>query len=242
MSKVYDKLWVFGDSYTTPDICVDPRDSFWGLTASYCNIPKILNCSRPVNSFDSVCHLLVSEQTQYNWDRDLLLIGIPPLARITVFDDFKDTPYYGHEIKTSSWESDKFQIHSHHGLVGLQNYGTDKQMIIHDDRGWLETQVLRTIFFLTSWLDSNNANYMIINLSKEFDWNNIWGPSNFVLPYALQHSRCILFDKTYCNVNLNKNPPPDFDQYGWDGHPGPVGNRCFFEQSLLPQMQKCNLI
>ena len=34
MSKTYDKLWVFGDSYTTPNYFVDAKDSFWGLTAS----------------------------------------------------------------------------------------------------------------------------------------------------------------------------------------------------------------
>ena len=242
MSKDYDKLWVFGDSFATPNICVEPQDSFWGLTAAYCNIPTVMNCARPVNSFDSVCHLLVSEQYSYTWDRDLLLIGIPPLERITVFDDHKNTVYYGHEFKTPDWDFTQFQLYSHQGLIGLQNYGTDKQLIVHSDRGWLEAQVLRTIFLLTTWLDSKNANYMILNLSKELDWTNIWGPSKFVLPYTLQHPRCILFDETYRSINLNKNPPLDFDQYGWDGHHGPAGNKHFFEQSLLPQMQKCNLI
>jgi len=239
--KNYRKLWVFGDSYTTPEISVKPADSFWGLTASHCNIPTISNCSRPVNSFDSVCQLLIGEQNNYNWNEDLFLIGIPPLERITVFDDYKDTSYHGHNIDTTTWESQEFQIQSHHGLVGLQNYGTDKQLIIHSDRSWLETQTLRTIFLLTTWLDSKNANYMIVNLSKSLDPDNIWGPSNFVLPYVINHTRCILFKATYHGINLDINPPADFDKSGWYGHHGPAGNKYFFEKSLLPTMQRNEL-
>ena len=242
MLKEYNKLWVFGDSYTTPELCVHPQESFWGLTAIHCNIPTIINCSRPVNSFDSVNHILVSMQQQFDWKNDLFLIGIPPLERITVFDDYVDTAYLGHEISTNTWTTDKFKINSHHGLIGLQNYGKDKQLIIHNDRAWVETQTLRTIFLLTAWLDSTKANYMIINLSKDFDVNNIWGPSEFVLPHAVNHPRCILFENTYHGINLNVNKPADFDQFGWTGHHGPVGNKHFFEKSLLPQIQKCNLI
>lgn len=241
MLKKYDKLWVFGDSYSTPHVCVSPKESFWGLTAIQCDIPTIMNCSRPVNSFDSVCHLLISEQNSYDWDKDLFLIGVPPLERIAIFDDHKNTPYYGHNINTATWEAHGFQIQSHHGIIGLQNYGTDKQLVIHSDRAWLETQVLRNIFLLTTWLDSKNSNYMIVNLSKPFNSNNVWGPSNFVLPYSINHSRCILFNDTYHDINLNINLPADFKEFGWNGHHGSAGNKYFFEQSLLPTMQRNNI-
>jgi hypothetical protein len=240
--KNYNKLWVFGDSNATPGVCVDPADSFWGLTALALDIPTIKNCSRPANSFDSVCHMLVSLQSEYDWKRDLFLIGVPALERITVFDNYKDTEYEGHELDIAEWQVKKFKIASHHGLLALQNYGADKQLIIHTDRSWLETQVLRTIFLITTWLDSKNANYMIINLSKDLDNNNVWGPSEFVLPYALNHPRCILFEDTYHGINLDINPPADFDQYGWNGHHGPVGNKYFFENSLLPKIKQCGLI
>lgn len=242
MSKQYNNLWVFGDSYSTPDISVKPQESFWGLTAEYCKIPIIKNCSRPGNSFDSVCHLLVSMQKDYNWEKDLFFIGIPPLERITVFDNYLDTAYHGNNLDTSTWSIEKFEINAHRGLLGLQNYGTDKQLIIHSDRAWLETQVLRTIFLITSWLDSNKANYMIINLSKSFDRNNKWGPSEFLLPYVENRERCILFEDGYQDINLNINKPDDFEIFGWNGHHGASGNRYFFEKSLLPRMKKCNLV
>ena len=241
MLKEYDKLWVFGDSYSTPDVCVSPKESFWGLTATHCNIPTIMNCSRSVNSFDSVCHLLISEQNHYDWNKDLFLIGIPPLERITIFDNHRDTAYYGHDINTKTWQTNKFQLRSHHGLISLQNYGSDRQLIFHDDRAWTETQVLRTIFLLTTWLDSNNANYIIVNLSKSFDSNNIWGPSNFLLPHAINHPKCIMFKDTYHEINIDINPPADFKDFGWNGHHGPAGNKYFFEKSLLPTMQRNNI-
>ena len=232
MLKDYNKLWVFGDSYATPRVCVNPQDSFWGLTAQHLKIGSIKNCSKPVNSFDSVCHLLISMQDQYDWDHDLFLIGIPILERITVFDNFKDTAYFGHEIDTNTWRSNRFKIPYHHGLIGMQNYGSDKELIIHSDRSWVETQALRTIFLLTTWLDSKNANYLIVNLSKPMDKDNLWGPSEFVLPFCQNHSRCILFEDTYYSVNVHKHKPPDFKQYGWGGHHGPAGNAHFFETSI----------
>jgi len=232
---------VFGDSFSTPGVCVEPNDSFWGLTASHIGITTINNCSRPGNSFDSVCQLLVGLHKQINWTTDLLLIGIPPLERITVFDDYKDTTYNGYQFSTQTWTSSLFDIKCHRGLVSLQNHGNDKQLIIHSDRSWLETQILRTVFFLTTWLDSVQAKYVVLNLSKEFDSNNIWGPSDFVLSHCINHQKCILFKDTYHGINLNINNPPDFDQYGWNGHHGPEGNKYFFEESLLPKLKELNL-
>ena len=161
--------------------------------------------------------------------------------RITIFDNFKDTKYTGHEINTNSWTTNPVNIPAHNGLECLQNHGSDRQLIIHSDRSWLETQTLRTVFLLTSWLDSINANYLILNLSKDLDENNQWGPSNFVLPYCKTHKKCVLFKNTYHGINLGINKPADFDQYGWNGHHGASGNKYFFEQSVLPKLKELNL-
>lgn len=241
MLKTYDKLWVFGDSFTTPDYCVDMQDSFWGLTAQHLNIPNINNYSKIGNSFDTIEQLLVGSIPEISWAKDLLFIGLPPLERITVFDNFKDTKYTGHVISTADWTGNSCEVSSHHGLECLQNYGEDQQLIIHSDRSWVETQALRSIFLLTQWLDSVSANYLILNLSKELDENNIWGPSNFVLPYCKNHRNCILFKDTYHGINLNINKPADFDKFGWNGHHGPNGNKYFFEQSVLPRLKELNL-
>lgn len=234
---------MFGCSTSAVDKAVTPAESYWGLTAEYLKIPIINNCSRPVNSLDAIAHLLISMQEQYDWSSDLFLISVPPLERITVFDDHKDTTYYGYKIETESWSREQYRIPYLHGLVGLQNFGNDKKLILHRDPSWNETQALRTVFLLTNWLDSVKANYIIHNTSgRNFDKNNQWGPSEFVLPYAINHPRCILFENTYHSINENINRPADFDQYKWHGHHGSAGNSYFFEKSLLPTMQKCNLI
>lgn len=239
MSKSFERLWVFGDSYTTPGVCVDPPDSFWGLAAQALNIDVIMNCSRPVNSWTSVQHLLIGMSEQITWQNDLIFIGVPPLERITVFDDYKDTRYSGLKIKTKDWVLEKFPISCHHGLECLQNYGTDKQLILHSDRSWLETDVMRQIFLLSSWLESVSANYLILNLSKDLDKNNRWGPSELLLDYCTQLRPSILFEKTYHGINIGVNRPADSD--GPEGHHGPAGNRYFFENSLLPKLKECGL-
>jgi hypothetical protein len=238
----YRKLWVFGDSYTTPGFCVDPEKSFWGETAKYADISVIVNCSRPGNSFDSICHLLVTLSADIKWNEDLIIIGMPPLERITVFDDFKDSEYIGYEIDTVDWKQKTFDINSHRGLVSFSNYGNDTQLITLNDRSWTETQALKTVFFLTKWLESVDANYMIVNLSKVLDKDNIWGPTEFLLPYCLEHKNCILFDKTYQSINLNINKPEDYADHGWQGHHGPTGNKYFFDNSLLLKMKECNIL
>ena len=239
MSKKYHKLWMFGDSYSTPWVCVEPTESFWGLLSKNLDIPTIINCSRSVNSFDSVCQLVVGLQNQIDWHNDLVLIGIPPLERITVFDNYKDTEYLAHKFETINWQRETFDLSCHRGLICLQNYGNDKQLILHDDRSWLETQTLRTVFFLTTWLDSIKANYLILNLGKDLDKNNQWGPSEFVLQYCMSHPRVILFEGTYHGINIGVNKPADSDTP--EGHHGPAGNKYFFEKSLLPKIKECGL-
>ena len=237
MLKSYNKLWVFGDSYTTPYVCVDPVDSFWGLAAKALTVNSIVNCSRSGNSFTTVQQLLVGMSQEIDWNHDMIFVGIPPLERITIFDNHRNTQYLGHNINTATWEIDQFNIEAHRGLGSLNNYGSDRRLIVHSDRSWLETDTLRQIFLLTQWLDSVNANYLIINLSKDLDKNNCWGPSNFVLPYCKNHKKCILFGKTYHGINIGVNRPADSDTP--EGHHGPAGNQHFFDQSLLIKLTEC---
>lgn len=237
MSKSYNKLWVFGDSYTTPEYYVRSVDSFWGLTAQAANISEVKNCSWLGSSFDSVCHMLISMQDQYDWDNDLFIVTMPPLERHTVFDNYKDTRYYGFDVDANSWKSTKFSIECHTGLEVIHGHEA-QNMVIYYDRSWLETQVLSKLFLLTTWLDSKNANYVVVNLGKNLDENNSWGPSSFVLPWALQQERCILFKDSYYHINLDINKPADYAKHGWHGHHGAAGNRYFFEKSLLPTLKR----
>jgi hypothetical protein len=240
LTKKYDKLWVFGDSYSTPNLCVDPKDSFWGLTASHCNIPTIINCSRAGNSWTSVQHLLVSLGKQIDWQNDLIFVGIPLLERITVFDNYRDTKYVGHKICADDWSIEQFDIDEHRGLVSLQNYASDRQLVLHHNRPWLETDVLRQIFLLSQWLERESANYLIINLSRDLDQTMTTACSDFVLSRCKNLKNAILFKDTYYSINLGVNEPADC-QGEPQGHHGPAGNRHFFINSVLPKLKECGL-
>jgi hypothetical protein len=229
-----DTVWVFGDSVSTPFVHVDPRDSFWGLTAQFVNATKIMNCSRLGNSFDSLAHLLVSMQKRYSWDNDLFLLCIPPLERITIFDDFKDTPYEGFNIPLATWESNKFDVIEHRGLISEKNFGSDKNLIIHVDRSWLEIQVMRHVFLISSWLTSNNAKHIIVNQNRSFDGETQWPPAVSLIDNLKNNKNCLLFSGTYRDINLGLYKPMDYDEYGWDGHHGINGNKHFSESSILP--------
>jgi hypothetical protein len=227
---------VFGDSHSTPNVCVTPNESFWGLTASALGVDTVINCSRPKISFDSVCQMLIGEQQRYNFDQDFFVIGLPPLERITVFDDYKDTALVSSVFDTKTWQAQPSNVASHHGLINLQYKELDRLSVLISDRSWIETQVLRQIFLITKWLDSCNANYIVVNLSKNLDPNNHWGPSQCILDYCIAHNRCKLFDGSMYDVNLNINRPADYDNFGWWGHHGPAGNRHFFETSVKDKL------
>lgn len=224
---------MWGDSYTTPDYYVKPEESFWGLVARHLGVETIVNYSWTGCSFSSICHMLVSQP--HDWENDYLLIGIPPLERLTVFDDFKDTKYNAHSIDVETWTKTTEEISCHNGLQNIPTWKAQK-LVVYSDRSWTETQTLTQLFLLTKWLDSMKANYLITNLSKPFDENNAWGPSETVLPWALNHDRMILFKDTYFSVNENINEPMDFKTYGWHGHQGLVGNRHFFETSVKDKL------
>lgn len=234
---------MFGDSYSTPHYCVDPQDSFWGLAGKQLGVEQIVNVSRPINSFDSVCQLLIGMQNQYEyiWKEDFFIIGVPPLERISIFDDHKDTQYSS-TIFNSDWTEIHTTIEAHRGIVSEQGLGGDKWLTIHNDRSWNETQALRQIYLLTKWLDSNQANYLICNLGKPLDTDNWWGPGEFVLKHAIDHNKCILFENTYYSVNVGINLPPDASSpEDWHGHHEAEGNKLYYETSLKHKMTKLGI-
>ena len=237
MTKQYNKLWVFGDSFTTTNYCVDAKDSFWGLTAAAIGAKSIVNCSWPGNCITSICHMLIGLQHQYDWENDFFIIGIPPLARLTVFDNFKDTRHNATHINTETWQSELVQIDCHTGLVNMPMRNI-KELAIYENSSWTEVQVLNTLFLLSTWLESKKANYIVANLSVPFLKDTNWAPYAFVLPDALANPKYILHDNTYYSANLNIHKPADFDPFEWQGHHGSAGNGHYFDVSVLPTLKR----
>ncbi len=215
-----------------------PADSFWGLAADHLKVDDVYNYSWTGNSVTSVCHVVISQQQFYDWERDYFIIGIPVLERLTMFDNFNQTKYTYSHFETAHWQEQQNILDCHAMLQNLswQNI-KDKELVVHENRSWTEAQALDQIFLLASWLDSVGARYLILNLSKPFSFTE-WPTSNFSCTWARAHGKMILFDNTYSTVNENINKPVDYDQYGWHGHHGSAGNKRFFEKSVKPKLEE----
>lgn len=209
-------------------------------TARELAVDKIYNYSWPGNSFDSVIHNAISESNQFDWSQDFLLICIPPLARLTVVSKNNTKSYHRRVFNIDAEEIDQELILCHHGLDNVSFYN-DTTAIRFEDPTWTEIQACRNIFLLNQWLDSKNANYFIVNMSKDF-MSDAPSTGEFLQKACYAHSRNILIGDTYYNTNLGINKPPDFDQYGWAGHHGPEGNKHFFNSSIVSRLKNNNFI
>jgi len=231
---------VFGDSYSTPGVCVDPIDSFWMKTANVLNVDKVYNYSWPRNSFDSIIHNVTSESQQVDWNHDFILIGVPPLIRLTIVSKDDTKSYHRRVFDINAIEVKQELILCHHGLENISFYN-DPTAIRFEDQTWTEIQACRNIFLLNQWLDFKKANYLIINLSKDF-MSDTPATGEFLQRTCYAHPRNILLGDTYYSLNLGLHKPLDFDQYGWNGHHGPAGNKHFFDNSILPRLHSNKLI
>ena len=239
MLKKYRNLWVFGDSYSTPGVCVEPVDSFWMLAARELQVDKIYNYSWPGNSLDSVVHLLISDSDDYDWEQDFFIIGIPPLIRLTVVSDDDKKSYHKNVFDIQGNKLKEELILCHHGLENKQFYH-DPIAVRFEDPTWTEIQACRIIFLVNAWLDSRGARYLLVNLSKDFQ-NDQPSTGKFLLDKCLNHPNNILSGDTYYGVNCGINKPKDYDRYGWSGHHGAPGNLYYFEKSFNPRLKRLNL-
>ena len=246
MTKQYNTLYVFGDSFSTPNFCVDPKDSYWGLLAKHAGIPNVINYAFAGNAWEGVMQSLVGESVNINFETSLIIIAVPPLERRLRFDNHQNTE---HLFYTFNWNWDAFPAPNEHmrGLEVLRgfdsNVSVQDEISLFADRSWLETVLMRGLFLVTKWLDSVGANYFIINTNaKDLDKDNFWGPSATVLSYMLDHPR-MMFEDTYHSINQIDNiQPADYNAHGWMGHHGAEGNANFFQKSLPPQLKDAKLL
>jgi len=241
--KTYDSVYVFGDSYSTPDYCVDVEDSFWHNVAKDVGANTVHNYSHPGNSFESVTHLITTEHEKFDWN-GLFLIGIPPLERMTFYNN---NPKEQHARKSFVMSNDVVEEE----LIRSQEYLRERSwrelgrdFLADENRGWTEARVLRELYLLESWLRlEKKANCVFINLSKKFIEQDLWPSSKEYVNYFMKLSNAIIFgDKTYHNINLGINKPADYDRYRWDGHHGATGNEYFYNNSLKPTLFKSGLL
>lgn len=227
------RLWIFGGSNSKTNYMVDAKDSYWGLAAKHLKVTHCVNISWGRNSLSSILHLIVNLENEFDIPRDFLLIGIPPLERITVFDQFANTKYHAQKVSAQTWSIDKFDLPAHLGLTCM-SMADIPGLAAYEDRTWTEIQALRDIFFLTSWLRSLQVKFAVINQSKNFDASVDWPPKKKLTTWALQQPNISLFNNSYVDVNIGVHKPVDYNLYQWHGHHGAEGNHRFFELGVKP--------
>ena len=148
---------MFGDSYTSPNICVSPKESFWGLTAQDLEVNKIQNYSHPGFSLDHVLHILLNET--FDFSNDYFVIGIPPLIRYIGYSDSYNTTWDLSEFDSnfvqntqiinclSHTQKFNFEQQFKNNILGTNRFNSE----------WNDVQCLEKIFLLHQYLKLQNA-------------------------------------------------------------------------------------
>lgn len=238
------KLNVFGDSYTTPNFCVAPADSFWGLIAQTLNVATIDNYSHPGFSLDHIVHIILNED--FNFEQDYFIVGIPPLIRYIGYNDKFDTVWHKNSYTPPFDNPCKTTVES---LTNTQRFRFDEQFK-NDKSGalrfsaeWNDVQCLEKIYLLHQYLMSKSAKFVMVNLSNPVHYQDLWPAGKTIMTKVSQLKECIIFDHTYYSVNYqDKIKPADFDQHSWQGHHGAEGNKNWYTKILEPKIKELGWI
>lgn len=230
------KLYVFGDSYSTPGFCVDVKDSWWGLMSQCLGVDSIENFSWPGNNIDSIGHIIVANSNLFK-QNDYLVVGVPPIERLTVFENDADPKKYI-ELDKSFKELVRKEVPRHDGLRQLTRHQLARQEIDMWNRSWQEAQVLRQLLTLIAYIEKTISRILILNLSEPFQPITGWSTLNGLQQQAYCDPRMLIDQKTYYSVNYKINQPVDFETHGWFGHQGAPGNRHWFDTAILPKMKE----
>jgi hypothetical protein len=237
LSNNSNKLHVLGDSFSTPNYCVDPQQSFWGLAAQDLGIKHIVNYSHVGFSFDHVIHILLNEN--FDFTNDYFLVGIPPLVRYVAYNDNSDNVWHSTHFD-SVFNSNVEEIASLHKTQRF----TFKEQFVNDRDGvdrfnveWNEVQNIEKIFLLAQYLKSFGSKFMMVNLAPPLLYQNQWHVGKNIIVKTKNLKECIVFEDTYYSVNLaDQIKPVDYNEFGYNGHHGPVGNANWYNKILKPKM------
>lgn len=242
------KLYVLGDSFSTPYCCVKPEDSFWGLAAKELEVDEIYSYCWPGNCLDNIFHILLNEE--FDFENGYFIVGIPPLSRTSIYTEVNAViPDCDNRIlyKFNNLFQ-KSQIHPESIInVGTwefeKSFGADKQFISYFEGEWLDVLSLNKIYLISSWLLSMSANFMVVNLTKPFHYQDLWPAGRKIMEKVSKLDNCVIFENTFQSLNYNDGiKPVDFDSYSWNGHHGKEGNHNWYSKIINPLMAKLGWI
>ena len=233
------RLIVFGDSFSSTNYCVDVDCSFYGLMAQQLEIDQIINYSWLGNDVTTIKHLVVNEIDQFDPANDYIFVGIPPLERVTVYDqDNADDRNYSRTIVDRNWKINTQKIERLQGTMTGPITSMIPGYISLYNRSWTEAMALTDIQLLHGYLLMKGYRFIIGNLGQPITSDTQWNTLHTLIHKTCQLDNVVVFDNTYYSVNYQKNMPVDYDRYGWFGHHGPAGNELWYRLTLHPLMQK----
>jgi len=240
LSTNLKKLNVFGDSFSTPGVCVEPSESFWGLTAQDLSVTCINNYSQSGFSLDHVIHILLNET--FDFDSDYFLIGIPPLLRYVEYsDNFKTT--WNQCTFDNKFNTVTQKIESLTNTNRFRFEDRCKNQVVEYSAEWAHVQALEKIYLLHQFLRAKQAKFMIVNLTCPIMFQDNWPAGKSIMHKTKHLLECILFDNTFYSTNYDDRiKPADYDQYGWVGHHGAKGNFNWYNKVIKPKMIELNWI
>ncbi len=233
------KLYVFGDSYSTPGFCVDPKDSWWGLLAKDLenNISQVKNYSWPGNNIDSIGHVMLNLAGQLE-PNDYIVTAVPHLQRLTMFNPDDSKQYKSTVYNSMLVEQDTADVLCHTGLAQYSVRDMDRKFVNLWNPSWIEAQVLRHMLTMDCFLKQRVKNVLWLNSSVPFQPLTQWPVLETLQTMAQTADNFLLFDKTYYTVNNEKIKPVDFDSHGWFGHQGAEGNLAWYQQAVKPMIER----
>ncbi len=233
-------LYVFGDSFSTPGFCVEPKDSFWGATGKDLGVDKVVNYSHLGYSFDQIIHLLCNEQ--FDFRDSYFLIGIPPIERLAFFEDSVNLKKQPARTFDADFEQTSITTDCVNGLNQyeyIEIFDKEKKFLSKYNYQWTEIQTCDKILLLHGYLKYQQAKFIITNLFVPFRYDDQWPLSRSVMSQLKQLKECVLFDDTYYSVNAeDKIQSVDREPGNYMGHHGAKGNANWYNKVIRPKMEE----
>lgn len=220
-------LYVDGDSYTTPNYCVDVQDSYWKLFGDYLNIDNIVNYAYSGKSNDGIFR----NATRFildNPDKELfILLGFTHLERYDVFNRERELAVNaGDSVVNPNPNPCEIGVETR----SYKQESKESDVLIYWHREFDESKFLSSLINFNAFCEKHNVKFILHFCSHplvnpEIDLLNTFYKEIDNLPNIVN-----LFENTYTSYNQTLNiKPADFKEFGWVGHHGSEGNKAYAE-------------
>lgn len=214
-------VYVDGDSYTTPNFCVDSKDSYWQLFGNYLNARSITNYAYAGKSNTGMIRNAMRFVLDNPDSEVFVLLGFSHLERLDYFDiNFSK----GHQPDIKNPNP------SERGVRSCPLYSSAQpDEIIKYDREFEESIFLSQLLSAYGFFKNKNIKFIFHFCSVPLLQDNLRPLINTFLIEIKQYKEIVnLFDNTYMTLNQKLGiKPSDFNQYSWMGHHGEQGNKAY---------------